>query len=1032
MVSDEAPRPREPADRSLPARLAAPAVSHLFESLDEGCFAIDASGRFTYVNLLAAHAFGQQPGDLLGRVVWERLPEESVAALRPQVEAATASGQPVECVGAFAGATRYAIRIRPTGNGSFVYLREAAGERMSYAHAGDQALSTPAVDPAGAVPLVADGDELTLRALADALPYVVWLADAHGRLEYLNACWFAYTGLAADGLFDAASAWQAFHPEDLSAFEARWRTARQQGEPCEFAFRLRRGGDGAYRWHLGRAVPVRSREGRIVKWFGTSTDIDDQKRAEEGLRFLARASEALTVSLDYEATLTSIARLAVPVLADWCIVDELEEDGTFRRMAIVHADPAKADLAWEMERRFPTDPGARVGPAAVLRSGRPELHPTVSHDLLVELTESAEHLALLREIGFESCVCVPLIARGRTIGALTFISGDSARQYGTQDLALLEDLAHRAALAVDNARLYEAEQQARRAAERSAGRTARLQAVTAALSEALTPAQVANVIVAQTMAALRADAAYVGLLGENGTVAVVEVAGAPLDLELDQRTLKLDAALPLSDAMQAREPIWLSSADELTRRYPAISGLRVRVGRAALACIPLLVEGRVVGGISLSFPEARAFTEEDRQLAMALARQCAQALERARLYDAERAARAAAEAAAEEVKRTQERVIESERLRALGELASGIAHDFNNILAVILGRCEVLLNAEPSAIAPDDLVRHFEVVRQAARDGEATVKRLQAFSGINRAPSTGAMDVPAIVRDVVEYTRPRWKDEAQQRGVTVQVEIDAPPLPPIVGDPSELREVLVNMIFNALDAMPHGGVIRLDVRRTNGDVVIRVADTGQGMSETVRKRIFEPFYTTKGQRGAGLGLSMSYGIVTRMGGHIDVQSVQGEGTTFTITLPFREAHAEEQGAAATFVGPLSILLVDDEAQILETTQLMLELDGHQVTTAESGAEALDLLRESAEPGEPGIYDIVLTDLGMPGMNGLQLLAAIRAAGYTLPCLLVTGWGAELAGTDVEAAGAQAVLPKPFSIEQLRQALAAVLPVHEPS
>src|SRR5581483_12026505 len=234
-------------------------------------------------------------------------------------------------------------------------------------------------------------------------------------------------------------------------------------------------------------------------------------------------------------------------------------------MAIVHADPAKADLAWEMERRFPTDPGASVGPAAVLRSGRPELHPTVSRDLLVELTESGEHLAMLQGIGFESCVCVPLIARGRTIGALTFISGDAARQYGTQDLALLEDLAHRAALAVDNARLYEAEQQARRAAERSAGRTARLQAVTAALSEALTPAQVARVIVAQTMAALRADAAYVGLLGEDGKVAVVEVAGAPLDLDLDQRTLTLDAALPLSDAMQSREPIWLSSADELSR-----------------------------------------------------------------------------------------------------------------------------------------------------------------------------------------------------------------------------------------------------------------------------------------------------------------------------------------------------------------------------------------------------------------------------------------------------------------------------------
>ncbi|HLZ73222.1 MAG TPA: ATP-binding protein [Dehalococcoidia bacterium] len=1001
----------------------------MLESLGEARLAVDAGGRITSVNRLASRILGGAPGALLGRVLWHELPAAAAEQIRGHARAAADSGSSVECEAVLCGAAPWRVRIHPAGDGFFIYL--------SYLSAPAPVSADPDVPitrtAAGAMLLDLPVGDAPLRALGDALPYIVWLADTHGRLDYLNVHWFAYTGLREDEAYDPTTWLRAVHPEDRSAFEARWRAARQKGEAGEFAFRLRRGADGSYRWHLGRAVPVRDREGRIVKWFGTSTDIDDQQRAEEGLRFLARASEALTVSLDYEATLTSIARLAVPVLADWCIVDELEEDGAFRRMAIVHADPAKAELAWEMERRFPTDPGGRIGPAAVLRSGRPELYPVVSHDLLVELTESGEHLALLRRLGFHSYVCVPLIARGRTIGALTFISGDAGeapRRYGPQDLALLEDLAHRAALAVDNARLYEAEQQARRAAERSAGRTARLQAVTAALSEALTPAQVAHVIVAQTMAALRADAAFVALLGEDGAVTVVEVAGTPIDLEPERRTLTLDAALPLSDAMRAREPLWLDSAEMLTRRYPVISDLRVRTGRAALACIPLLVEGRVVGGLSMSFPEARTFTEEDRALALALARQCAQALERSRLYDAERAARAAAEAAATEVKRTQERVIESERLRALGELASGIAHDFNNILAVILGRCEVLLAGDTASVSPGEVARHFEVVRQAARDGEATVKRLQAFSGINRAPSTGAMDVPAIVRDVVEYTRPRWKDEAQQRGVTVQMQIEAPTLPPIVGDPSELREVLVNMLFNALDAMPHGGTIQLSVRRNDGEVIVRIADTGLGMTEAVRKRIFEPFYTTKGQRGAGLGLSMSYGIVTRMGGHIDVHSTPGEGTAFTITLPFREAPPEEQDGRIEFVGPLSILLVDDEALILETTQLMLELDGHQVTTADSGAEALALLRESAEPGEAGIYDAVLTDLGMPGMNGLQLLAAIRAAGYTLPCLLVTGWGAELAGTDVEAAGAQAVLPKPFSIQQLRQALGAVMPVQQ--
>jgi PAS domain S-box-containing protein len=375
-----------------------------------------------------------------------------------------------------------------------------------------------------------------------------------------------------------------------------------------------------------------------------------------------------------------------------------------------------------------------------------------------------------------------------------------------------------------------------------------------------------------------------------------------------------------------------------------------------------------------------------------------------------------------ETRRSQDRVAQTERLRALGEMASGVAHDFNNLIAVILGRCELLLG--PAFGIEERLASHLEVIKRAALDGAETVKRLQAFSGVSSPAAGEAMDLVAIVRDIVEFTRARWKDAAQQRGVTIEVETEVEPVPPLSGSPAELREVLVNLVFNAVDAMPEGGTIRITVQRHDDEVWLQVRDTGTGMPEAVRRRIFEPFFTTKGTRGAGLGLSMSYAIVTRLGGRLEVESAPGAGTTFTIALPFQPAEPQTIEGETAGMPALSILLVDDQPQMLETAALMLELEGHLVVMAESGAEALARIRQLKESGEA--FDVVLTDLGMPGMNGLQLIQAIRAEDVETPCVLVTGWGTKLAADDVEAAGAQALLPKPFSSAQLHAVLAEVV------
>jgi PAS domain S-box-containing protein len=374
-----------------------------------------------------------------------------------------------------------------------------------------------------------------------------------------------------------------------------------------------------------------------------------------------------------------------------------------------------------------------------------------------------------------------------------------------------------------------------------------------------------------------------------------------------------------------------------------------------------------------------------------------------------------------ELQERQQQAIEGERLRALGEMASGVAHDFNNLLGIITGRGEILEGRLHATSADTALLDHVRVIKQAARDGAETIRRLQAFTGAHRATSDGHIDLAQVVQDVVEFAQPRWKDAAHQRGATITVEVDVPPIEPMRGRPADLREVLINLVFNAIDAMPHGGALRIAARRSDGWVHVHVSDSGIGMTEAVRRRIFEPFFTTKGGRGTGLGLSMAYGIVQSLGGRITVESQPLAGTTFEVALPFQPAPAATATAAVRPSRPLRVLLVDDEPDVLSTMALLLEADGHSVVLAENGADGFQQLRAAHEEGAP--FDVILTDLGMPIMNGLQLVATARAHGIVTPAAMLTGWGLELQDEDVRVAGISTVLAKPCSLGRLRATLA---------
>lgn len=296
--------------------------------------------------------------------------------------------------------------------------------------------------------------EAKYRALADAMPQIVWTAGPDGQIDYLNRRWTEYTGQPQTA---GNAGWgRVLHPDDAPQANERWAASLRTGEQFEMEVRLLDRGTQAYRWHLIRTVAVRDGGDRVARWFGTATDIHGQKRAEESSRYLAEASAALARVVDYESTLQQVANLAVPYFADWAAVDVTADGGGFRRLAVAHQDPAKVRLAHELMRDYPPDPQAPMGVPAVFRTGKPEFVGEITDDMLVQGAQDDRHRRLVRSLGLKSYLCVPLVVAGNPLAVLTFVTAESGRTYTEADLALATDLAHRAAVAVENTRLYQA------------------------------------------------------------------------------------------------------------------------------------------------------------------------------------------------------------------------------------------------------------------------------------------------------------------------------------------------------------------------------------------------------------------------------------------------------------------------------------------------------------------------------------------------------------------------------------------------
>jgi PAS domain S-box-containing protein len=372
-----------------------------------------------------------------------------------------------------------------------------------------------------------------------------------------------------------------------------------------------------------------------------------------------------------------------------------------------------------------------------------------------------------------------------------------------------------------------------------------------------------------------------------------------------------------------------------------------------------------------------------------------------------------------DLKSAEGQVIQQERLRALGTMASGVAHDFNNALVPILGFSELLLHHPDFLQDGDKARRYLQSMNTAANDAARVVSRLREFYRHRDADEAfTAVNLDRLVQEAVTLTQPRWKNQAEADGVEIKVVTDLREVPSIVANSAELREAMTNLIFNAVDAMPRGGTLTLRTRVDGARAVVEIVDDGIGMTEETRRRCLEPFFSTKGEHGTGLGLSMVYGIVQRHDGTVEIDSRLGRGTTFRLWFPLSRklVHVAAADAAPRSVARLRVLIVDDQRSVRNLLGEFLAAEGHEVAAAENGPEGLDLFSRTP-------FDLVIVDRAMPELSGDEVAAAVKAANPGTPVIMLTGFGGMMDSVGEVPLGVDVLLGKPVTLAELRGAIA---------
>jgi PAS domain S-box-containing protein len=458
--------------------------------------------------------------------------------------------------------------------------------------------------------------------------------------------------------------------------------------------------------------------------------------------------------------------------------------------------------------------------------------------------------------------------------------------------------------------------------------------------------------------------------------------------------------------------------DILRVRFPFPQQL-ARGGLRAFVAAPLLVESKVFGVLIAARRKPHSFSSGECEFLRQLTEHVALAANQAETHSA-------LQNAYDDLRQTQQAILQQERLRALGEMASGIAHDINNALSPVALYTDMLMEREQQLSAQGR--GNLQIIQRSIEDIAQTVARMREFYR-QREPQLelAPIQMNQLVEQVIDLTRARWSDMPQQRGVVIQVrrELSSSQLA-FMGVESEVREALTNLMFNAIDAMPDGGLITLRTgiaREDSSLIYVEVCDTGMGMDEDTRRRCLEPFFTTKGERGTGLGLAMVYGMVKRHSAEIDIKSAGGKGTSVRLSFSRQSASvplATEAAAALAALPRLRILVIDDDPLLIKSLRDILEADGHEVSTANGGQEGIDAFQAALQRGTP--FAVVISDLGMPYVDGRKVAGAIKHLSPATPFILLTGWGQRLIAEGDIPEHVDRVLSKPPKLKQLREAL----------
>jgi PAS domain S-box-containing protein len=629
------------------------------------------------------------------------------------------------------------------------------------------------------------------------MPQIVWTSDKEGHTTYFNRRWFEYTGMAPDEADETA--WmRVTHPDDLPAVVAVREETLVSGAVFEVEYRFRRA-DDTYRWHLGRAVPIRDDTGEIDFWIGTATDIHDRKRIEEAQKFLLEAGVALGSSLDYRANLASIAQLAVPRVADWCEIDLVERDGTISHLAIAHADPDKILFARELQERYPAARGGGGVVGTVIATGKPALVPEITDAMLAKRTVDEIHLGLMRELGLRSLVCVPMFVRGKTVGAISFVAAESRRRFDERDVELAEELAQRAATSIENARLYEEVEQRARAAR-----------------------------------VLETIADGVVLLDNDGVIRL------------------WNSAAEAITGLTREEVVGRKAADALPAYAESVD--RVPIDGSRPETVPVEVGGRELwlSFSGVQFEEGTVFAFRDV---------------------------------------TEERALEQMR----SDFVATVSHELRTPLAAIYGAAVTIRRPDLDLeyemqdrllqVIADESDRLAQIVNDVLLASHLDSGQLQL--------NIDTVDATALTANVVDAAQTHLPD-----GVTVSLEAPSG-LPMVAADEQQLRQVLVNLIENAVKYSPDGGPVTVRLSKQPRHVQWAVSDQGLGIPPSERRRVFEKFYRldpnmTRGIGGTGLGLYICSELIRRLDGRIWVDSNDVKGSTFFVEVPIAKPSAKRK------------------------------------------------------------------------------------------------------------------------------------------